>query len=206
MQNKFLFIISLLLFYSSLDVKAQYSEEELESNRCFIGSTGFMLFNLSSNERPDFYQINLGYRLSEKDVISLEIKTWRYFEPLGIPYGKSKTDPAENFPGYIRERGFAIAYQRFLWKGLYTAIHSMAAWQSFVNEEGRKFDDGFQIFNTYRLGYHIKLFNGKFFIEPSLAVTHRPYHTTMPEDFGQLDDKWSKLFFGEPGLHIGYNF
>ena len=206
MQNKILFVLSLLLFSISLEVRAQYSEKELESNRCFIGSTGFMLFNLSSNERPDFYQINLGYRLSEKDVIALELKTWRYFEPLGIPYGKSKTDPTENFPGSIREKGFALSYQRFLWKGLYTAIHSMSAWQSFLNQEGQKFDDGFQVFNTYRLGYHIKLFKGKFFIEPGLAVTHRPYHTTMPEDFRQMDDKWSKVFFGEPGFHIGFNF
>ena len=64
----------------------------------------------------------------------------------------------------------------------------------------------FQIFNTYRFGYHFKLFNDRFFIEPSLAMTHRIYHTEMPSTFKNLDDKWSKFFFPEPGLHVGFNF
>ncbi|WP_321540167.1 hypothetical protein [Flavobacterium piscinae] len=82
----------------------------------------------------------------------------------------------------------------------------MSAWQNFIDENDRKLDKGFQIFNTYRIGYQIKLFKNKFFIEPSIAVTHRPYHTKMPESFKQLDDKWSKFFWGEPGLHFGFNF
>jgi hypothetical protein len=199
-------LLIVILFVSNLKMNAQYTQEEIENKRCFVGSSAFMLGNLDSDETPNFIQLNLGYRISTKDAISLELKTWRYFEPLGIPYGKSKTDVRENFPGYIKEKGFAIAYQRFLWKGLYTGIHVMSAWQDFRNENEQKIDNGFQIFNTYRLGYHIKLFKGKFFIEPSLAITHRPYHTTMPEDFKQLDGKWSKIFFGEPGLHFGYNF
>jgi len=59
----------------------------------------------------------------------------------------------------------------------------MSVWQSFLNKDENKIDDDFQIFNTYRLGNHFKLFKGKFFIEPSIAVTHRPYHTEMPESF-----------------------
>jgi hypothetical protein len=200
-------LLIIILFVSIIKMNAQYTQEEIENKRCFIGSTAFMLMNvIPDDESPDFVQLNLGYRISPKDAISLELKTWKYFEPLGIPYGKSKTDPNENFPGFIKEKGFAVAYQRFLWKGLYSSIHVMNAWQDFMNENEQKIDNGFQIFNTYRLGYHIKLFKGKFFIEPSLAITHRPYHTKMPEDFKQLDDKWSKLFFGELGLHFGFNF
>jgi hypothetical protein len=199
-------LLIIILFVSNLKMNAQYTQEEIENKRCFVGSSAFMLGNLDSDETPNFIQLNLGYRISTKDAISLELKTWRYFEPLGIPYGKSKTDVNENFLGYIKEKGFAFAYQRFLWKGLYTSIHVMSAWQDFMNENDQKIDNGFQIFNTYRLGWHIKLFKGNFFIEPSLAITHRPYHTKMPEDFKQLDDKWSKFFFGEPGLHFGFNF
>ncbi|MEM6265348.1 MAG: hypothetical protein AAGI38_22795, partial [Bacteroidota bacterium] len=97
-------------------------------------------------------------------------------------------------------------YQRFWWKGLYTGIHMMNVWQSFVDENDEKIDNGFQIFNTYRLGYHIKIFEDRFFIEPSIAITHRPFRTEMPEGFERLDDKWSRFFFGEPGLHVGLNF
>tara|TARA_R110001606_G_scaffold399186_2_gene581406 strand:+ start:20470 stop:21090 length:621 start_codon:yes stop_codon:yes gene_type:complete len=200
-------LLSIILFVSFLKLNAQYTQQEIENKPCFIGSSAFMIMNVIPDaESPDFVQLNLGYRMSPKDAISLEIKTWKYFEPLGIPYGKSKTDPNENFPGFIKEKGFAVAYQRFLWKGLYSSIHVMNAWQDFMNENEQKIDTGFQIFNTYRLGYHKKLFKGTFFIEPSLAITHRPYHTKMPEDFKQLDDKWSKLFFGELGLHFGFNF
>lgn len=82
----------------------------------------------------------------------------------------------------------------------------MSAWQSFVNEDGNKTDNGFQIFNTYRTGYHFRLFNDRMFIQPSIAITHRPFHTEMPESFKKMDDKHSKFFFGEPGLHFGVNF
>lgn len=199
-------ILLLLIFVSTDGINAQYSQEEIKEKPCFIGSSAFMVMNLDSDERPNFYQLNFGYRITPKDVISLELKTWRYFEPIGIPYGDSKSDLKENFPGFIREKGFAVAYQRFLWRGLYAGIHIMNAWQDFNDVNGKKNEDGFQIFNTYRLGYHIKLFRGRFFIEPSIAVTHRPYHTKMPASFKVMDDKWSKFFYGEPGLHFGFNF
>lgn len=206
MQKIISSIAAVLLCTASFQLQAQYDKSGDDFKQCFVGSSAFMLLNLDSNERPDFVQLNLGYRLTAKDVISLELKTWRYYSSLGIPYGEAFNATEEKFPGSIRELGFALAYQRFWWKGLYTGVHVMSAWQSFLNEDGTKIDKGFQVFNTYRLGYHVKLFQGAFFIEPSLAVTHRPYHTKMPESFQRLDDKYSKFFFGEPGLHFGFNF
>lgn len=201
-----IYIGLVLLLTSTAQLQAQYAKHDSTYQKCFIGSTLFMLGNLDTKNSPDFVQLNFGYRLTGRDVISLELKTWKYGWPLGIPYGKSFEAPEEKFPGFVREFGFALAYQRFWWKGLYTAVHVMSAWQSFVNEGGNKFDNGFQIFNTYRIGYHFKLFNDRFFIQPSIAITHRPYHTTMPDSFKQIDDRWPKLFVGEPGLHFGFNF
>lgn len=206
MLRKISLMTMLILFVISTQSTAQYSTQDNTFKRCFIGSSAFMLMNFDANDRPDFVQLNLGYRLTDKDVVSLELKTWKYTQSLGIPYGKYFTNPAEDFPGYIREYGFALTYQRFLWKGLYTGVHVMNAWQTFVDNDNQKIDDGFQIFNTYRVGYHVKLFNDRFFIEPSVAITHRPFHTEMPESFKIYDDKWSKFFFGEPGLHFGFNF
>jgi len=206
MQKRILWIGLVLLLISSLKAQAQYAKEDSSYSKHFVGSTLFMLGNLAPKNRPDFVQLNYGYRITGRDVISLELKTWKYAWPLGIPYGKSFQAPEEEFPGYIREYGFALTYQRFLWKGLYAGVHVMNAWQSFVNEDGNKIDNGFQIFNTYRVGYHIKLFKDRFFIQPSIAVTHRPYHTKMPDGFKKIDDDWSKFFFGEPGLHFGFNF
>lgn len=39
-----------------------------------------------------------------------------------------------------------------------------------------------------------------------LGNLHRPYHTPMPEAFEEMDRKYSRFFFGEPGLDVGYNF
>lgn len=208
MQIKVLVLGFVFILTANLQLNAQHTKTDTSYDKYFIGSTAFMLGNFIPDDPnpPDFVQLNFGYRITPQDVISLELKTWRYAWSLGIPYGDSYQAHEVKFPGYIREVGFAFAYQRFLWKGLYTGVHIMNAWQTFSDEDDQKIDNGFQIFNTYRVGYHIKLFNDKFFLEPSFAVTHRPYHTEMPSSFKQLDDKWSKFFFGEPGLHFGFNF
>lgn len=204
MQDKLLALV--LILGMSAQLSAQYDKNDSTNTKYFIGSTFFVLGNLLPENKPDFVQLNLGYRLTEKDVVSIELKTWKYAWSLGIPYGDSFEAPEEKFPGFIREFGVAAVYQRFIWKGLYAAIHSMSAWQTFSNDNGSKIDNGFQIFNTYRLGYHIKLLKNRFFIEPSLAVTHRAFHTEMPDGFKQLDNKWGKFFLAEPGLHFGFNF
>lgn len=208
MQKKIVFLTLVLVAISLLQVKAQYTQEDVTDKRWFVGSTLFLLGNLAPVNPPDFFQLNVGYRLTGKDVITLEPKTWKYAWPNGIhpflnkAYGKSE----EKFPGYVREYGISLSYQRFFWKSLYAELNVMPTVQGFVNTNGTKVDDGFQIFNTYRVGYHIKLFKDKFFLQPSLAITHRACHTPLPDGFKQLDDKWSKFVFGEPGFHFGYNF
>jgi hypothetical protein len=207
MQKKILFIGFVLFMSSIIQLKAQYAEQDSTYKRWFVGSTMFLLGNLAATNPPEFVQLNLGYRITGKDVISLELITWKYAWPLGINpiFNKVYGTPEEKFPGYIRDYGIAIAYQRFLWKGLYLAVHVMPTMQTFVDENGDKLDNGFMIFNTNRVGYHIKLFKDRFFIEPSLGMAGRPYHTEMPDGFKQKDDKWPKYTF-EFGLHFGCNF
>jgi hypothetical protein len=207
MRKKFLWTGLALVLAGSLQVNAQYAKQDSTYKKYFVGSTLFMLGNLATVNKPDFVQLNLGYRITGKDVVSLELITWKYAWPLGINpiVNKAYGTAEEKFPGYIREYGVALAYQRYFWKGLYAAVHVMPTWQTFVNENGNKVDNGFQIFNTNRIGYHIKLFKDSFFIEPSLGIAYRPYHTEMPDGFKQKDDQWPK-FTGEFGLHFGYNF
>lgn len=207
MQKKTLFF-GLVIMMSTLQLKAQYAKTDSTYKKWFVGSTLFLLGNLAPVNPPDFVQLNIGYRITGKDVITLEPKTWKYAWPNGIhPFlNKSYGKKEEKFPGYVREYGISLAYQRFFRKGLYAELNVMPSLQNFVNVDGKKFDKGFQIFNTYRVGYHIKLFKDRFFIQPSIAITHRAYHTKMPDGFRQLDDKWSKFVFGEPGFHFGFNF
>jgi hypothetical protein len=207
MKKKIVFIGLVLLMTSTLQLKAQYVKTDSTYKRWFVGSTLFLLGNLAPVNPPEFAQLNVGYRITGKDVISIELITWKYAWPLGINpfYNKSYGKQEEKFPGYIRDHGIAIAYQKFFWKGLYAAVHVMPMYQKFVNENGNKVDTGFHIFNTYRVGYHFKLFNDRFFFQPSLGIAGRPYYTEMPDGFKQKDDKWSK-WTPEPGLHFGYNF
>lgn len=187
--------------------QAQNTEQESVHKKYFVGSTFFMLANLvPDNNPPKMVYLNVGYRATRKDIISLEFKTWEYAWPIGIPYGKSFEAEGAGFPGSIREVGVSLNYQRFLRNGLFAQVDVMPAWQTFLNENGSKLDDGFQIFNTYSIGYRLKFFSDRFFLDPSIAITHRPYQSRMPDSFKQVDDKWSRWFYGQPGLHFGYNF
>lgn len=207
-KKKKILLFALTIMMSSTQlVKAQYDKQDSSYKKYFVGSSLFLLGNLSTVEKPDFFQLNLGYRITGKDVVSVELITWKYAWPLGInpllnkSYGKLE----EKYPGYIREYGIGVVYQRYFWKGLYGAVHIMPMLQKFVNDNGNKEKNGFHIFNTFRVGYHVKLFKDRFFIEPSVGVAGRPYHTEMPDGFKQKDDKWSK-YTPELGLHFGYNF
>lgn len=208
MQKKTLTFTIVLMMVSTLQLKAQYAKTDSTYKKCFVGSSMFLLGNLATTNSPNYVQLNIGYRITGRDVISLEFATWKTAWPIGINpfFNKSYGKPEEEFPGFIRDYGIGVAYQRFLWKGLYAQVHVFPFLQDFINDKGKKIDNGFQIFNQYRVGYHIKLFKDKCFIQPSFAITHRPYHTKMPDAFKQQDDKWSKFMFSEPGLHFGFNF
>ena len=208
MQKKVLTLGFVLILTHFLHLKAQYAETDSTYKRWFVGSSMFLLGNLARVNSPDYAQLNVGYRITPKDVVSLELVTWKTAWPIGINpfFNKVYGTPEAQFPGYIRDYGLSVAYQRFFWKGLYGQVHVMSLLQDFVNEDGKKIDNGFQIFNQYRVGYHIKLFKDKCFIQPSFAITHRPFHTTMPDGFKQQDDKWPKFMFSEPGMHFGFNF
>lgn len=187
---------------------SQKSEQDSTYNKYFIGSTFFILGNFIPDDpnRPDFMQLNFGYRLTPKDVISVEAKSWKYAWPLGIPYGSSFQSPEEKYPGYVREFGLAFVYQRFYWKGFYSAIHAMNTLQKYVDEDNKKIQNGYQLFLTGRLGYHFKFFKNRFFVEPSVAITYWPVNTSVPESFAKIESRWPNYFLLEPGLHFGIKF
>lgn len=197
----------ILMSASATPVHAQYAAHDSTFKRHFVGSTLFMLANLvPDNNPPGMLYLNVGYRVTRRDVVSLEFKTWKYAWPIGIPYGSKFEAEGEGFPGYIREKGVSLNYQRFFRTRWFAQVDLMPAWQTFVNDSGAKIDNGFQLFNTYSIGYHLKLFKDRAFFQPSIAITHRPYQSRMPDAFKQVDDRWPRFFYGQPGLHFGFNF
>ncbi len=203
--QKTLILLCMTLLCANYVASAQTGKQDSTYKRHFIGSSLFMLANLFPNS-GSFYQLNYGYRLTPKDVVSVEVKTWRYKAPLGIPYGPSYEAEKENYPGSVRSIGLALAYQRFLWRDFYTAVHAASFLQTYRNEKKEKIQDGYQLFCTFRLGYHLKLFKNKFFLEPSIAATYWPVNTNMPASFEVKEKKWNNYFLVEPGLHFGMKF
>lgn len=198
-------VISILI--AGVSVAQTPDEKGYQKHKHFVSSSAFMLVNLFPvKDPPRFYQINYGYRFSPKDAIIIEAITWQYFAPLGIPYGSSYENADESFPGIVRDYGIGVAYQRFLWKGLYSTIHATPFIQQYLTEEKELIQSGFQLFMTGRIGYHFEIFKNRIFIEPSVAFTHWPINTNMPPLFKEREDKWPNYFLFEPGLHVGFQF
>jgi hypothetical protein len=204
MQKKGLWIVLAFALANSFQVNAQYQDSTYK--KYFIGSSLLLLGNLDQVNNPAFIQLNVGYRITPKDVVFLELKSSRFAWPLGIPWGKSFDAPGENYPGNVRQKVIGFAYNRFWWKGLYTGVHAMNAFQKYYDEDNKKIANGFTLFMTYRLGYQVKLFKNRFFIEPSIGLTHWPIKTNTPASFQAKENKWPAYFGCEPGLHFGYNF
>jgi hypothetical protein len=174
--------------------------------RFHVGTSLFTLVSLVPSEtNPHFVQLNAGYRVTQRDVLSVEAITWRYHEPLGVPYGPSKGAPEEAYPGHVTEAGVGLAYQRMIWRGFYGSLSAIPFWRRFVDEAGEGQGNGFQLFMTLRLGWHIPVWGG-LFIEPSIAMTMWPVSTGAPEGFATLDSRWPSYFLFEPGLHAGFRF
>lgn len=205
MKTRTLLIIVLILSCFSIG-KTQEENKSQFKQKHYVGTQAFVLLTPILDPSPEFYQLNYGYRFTEKDELSLELITWRYDGPLGRQYGPNYEKPETSYAGDVKAVGAGLAYKRLLWKGLYTQLHSVAFRQRYRNEEQQKIQDGFMLFNTLRLGYHFKVFKGRWFIAPSVAATYWPINTNLPASFQQEEDKWSSFFLAEPGLIVGFTF
>jgi hypothetical protein len=176
-------------------------------SKYFLGTSAFMLVNLdtTAEEPPQFYQLNFGYQLSPKDTLSLELITWRYYAPLGAPIFGDAAKAVDRYPGSVRSLGAALAYQRFIWRGFYAAVHTAFFRQNYLGLNGAVLKNGFQLFVTTRLGYHISFGRTGFYLEPSFAMTSWPVNTGLPSEFHAEERKWKGYQF-EPGLHLGWVF
>jgi hypothetical protein len=210
MQKKILWIGLAFVLASSLQVNAQNAKQDSTYKRWFVGNTCLTLENFIPNDSnaPEFMQLNVGYRITLKNVVFLEFKTSKFNWPLGMPWEKIVDEQRTqyNFPGYVRQYVLGLAYNRFWWKGLYTGVHAMNAFQTYRNEDKTKITNGYTLFMTYRLGYQFKFFKNRFFFEPSIGLTHWPIKTNTPESFKLEESKWPNYFPFDPGLHFGFNF
>jgi hypothetical protein len=178
-----------------------FSQDENNFKKHFIGSSALLLINFSSLH-PDYYQLNYGYRFTSKDAILVDLVTWKLSSPKGISLGSTE----EKYPGYIRESGIDIGYQRILWKGLNTSFHLNPLVQNYLNTDNEKIQNGFQLFMSIRFGYQFNMFKHRMFIEPTLAFNYWPVTTNKPESFKIIDNRWPNYFLFDMNIHFGINF
>jgi hypothetical protein len=207
MQKKILFIGLVLLMTSTFQLRAQSAKQDSTYKKWFVGSSLLMLGNLIPNDQnpPEYIQVNVGYRITPKDVVSFEFKRSIYAWPLGIPFGSSFDAPGLNYPGHARILAPTLGYQRFWRKGVFTSVHALNAFEKYMDEHKKKIGNGYTLYLNFHLGYQFKFFKNRLFFEPAIGCSYWPVRTNVPEAFKLKEKNWPNYFI-QPGLHFGYNF
>lgn len=207
MQKKYLMFVLALMMASTLQVRAQNVTQDSTYKKWFIGSSLYMLGNLIPDDPnpPEYIQLNFGYRITPKDVLSLDFKRSIYSWPIGIPFGPSFDKPGLNYPGHARILAPTIGYQRFLWKGAFASLHALNAFEKYLDEDDKKIGNGYTLYLNFHLGYQFKFFNNRFFFEPAIGCSYWPVRTNVPASFKLVEKKWPNYFI-QPGLNFGLNF
>lgn len=205
MQKKILLFAFALMLANTLQVKAQYAKTDNTFKRWFVGSTLYLLGNFDKTNNPEYVQLNVGYRITPKDVVSFRFKRSIYSWPIGIPFGPSFDAPGLNYPGHARILAPTLGYQRFWWKGVYTSVQALNAFEKYMDANNKKIGNGYTLYLDFYLGYQFKFFKNRFFFEPAIGCSYWPVRTNIPESFKSVEKKWPNYFI-QPGFDFGFNF
>ncbi len=175
----------------------------------FSVSTSYLTFTNFEPEEKNLHMVefHVGYRITPKDKIEIKAATWKLYEPMGIPlFDPLFQEESEWYPGRIKESGLGIAYQRFLWKGVFASLEILALKKTYLDENTDKIDDGFKLYTSYHIGYHVPLFKHRMYIEPQIHCNYWPVDSKGPQAFEEKESQWNNYFLFEPNLFIGVNF
>jgi len=181
-------------------VFCQTEKKDSTFRRQSVGSSLFLLGNLTPGDPPCFLQLTYGYQPTKKDVIIVDAITWTYYEPLGT-YPDSKV----LYPGKVRAWGVGLGYQRFLWKKLFTTVEATPFLQQFYDQSNTKIQKGFQLYLQFILGYRIEFFKKRLYIEPAYAIKYWPVNTNFPASFAAIEGGAPK-YKCEPSMNFGFRF
>lgn len=150
-------------------------------------------------------------QLDSKNIVGVKFATWRLFQPMGIQWWDGLLDKIDSetefYPGYLRETGLGVTYQRMLWKGLFASVEVLPQYKTYLDLDNKKIANGFKLYTSYHIGYHFAFGKKKqFFIEPQFHCNNWIVDTNTPEEFKQLDNRWKSYFLFEPNLYIGIRF
>jgi hypothetical protein len=175
----------------------------------FSVSTTWLVFMNFGEEKTNthHYEFHVGYQLTPKDKIGIKFATWKLFAPMGIPI-LDAMDMKENtfFPGRLSECGIGVTYQRLLWKGLFASLEILPLYKTYLDINNKEIGNGFKLYTSYHLGYHIPFFKNRMYIEPQIHCNYWPVDTNAPQGFQAEENKWNNYILFEPNLYIGVNF
>jgi len=182
-------------------------KDKVPAYKFSVSTTYFTFVNFGPTS-ISMYEFHFGYKITPKDRIEIKVATWRLFEPMGIPiWDPLLQQESEWYPGRIRESGIGITYQRLLWKGLFTQIEILPLVKKYLDENNKKIGDGFKLYTSYHLGYHIPLFKNRLFLEPQIHCNYWPIDSKGPQGFEEGENKWKNNYvLFEPNIFIGINF
>lgn len=175
----------------------------------FSVSTTWLSFVNFGQEKTNthHYELHFKYSITPKDKIGIKVATWKLFAPMGIPlWDPLLMKESEFYPGRLRESGIGVTYQRMIWKGLFATVEILPQLKTYLDENDKKIGNGFKLYTSYHLGYHISLFKNRMYIEPQIHCQYWPIDTNTPQGFKEKDDKWNNYFLFEPNLYIGIKF
>ncbi|MAX71222.1 MAG: hypothetical protein CMC76_09000 [Flavobacteriaceae bacterium] len=207
----FLSLFTCNVFAQQISESSNKSDNELKYRVSF---PAIILSNIGDGgKRTNTQHIELHVKreLDAKNIVGVKFATWRLFQPMGIQWWDGLTDKIDSetefYPGYLRETGVGISYQRMLWKGLFASIEVLPLYKTYLDLNDKKIANGFKLYNSYHIGYHFAFGKKKqFFIEPQFHCNVWHFDTNTPDSFKQLDNKWDSYFLFEPNLYIGIKF
>jgi hypothetical protein len=175
----------------------------------FSVSTTYLTFANFGQEKTNthHYEFHFGYKVTPKDKIGIKVASWKLFAPMGIQlWDPLFRNENEFFPGRLSECGIGVTYQRILWKGLFASVEILPLYKTYLDEDNNEIGNGFKLYTTYHLGYHISLFKDRLYIEPQVQCNYWPIDTNIPQGFNEKENKWNNYFLFEPNVYIGVNF
>jgi hypothetical protein len=170
-----------------------------------------IIYGWSSRTSTQMVELHVKRNLDNKNIVGVKFATWRLFQPMGITWWDGVVDKIESgteyYDGYLRETGIGITYQRMLWKGLFASVEVLPQIQTYTDLDGNKIKNGFKLYNSLHLGYHVAFGKKKrFFIEPQVHINQWMFDNNSPEGFKEFDDKYGNVFLFEPNIYIGWKF
>mgnify|MGYP003118751401 FL=1 len=211
-------LVIICLTLCTLNVFAQGTTESFQNNdsdlKYRVSFPAIILANIGDGgERTNTQHIELHVKreLDSKNIIGVKFATWRLFQPMGIQWWDGLLDKIDSetefYPGYLRETGIGISYQRMLWKGLFASVEVLPQYKTYLDLDNKKITNGFKLYTSYHVGYNFAFGKKKqFFIEPQFHCQNWMIDTNTPEEFKQLDNQWKSYFLFEPNLYIGMKF